>query len=154
MLKLKGFGIVLNIGENMTKKLFNFDDEFKLGIAAADREHSKLVDMLNNTYALLHEEKREEAATYFNKTLSLYVHEHFTNEEAFLEGIGFPALEDHKKNHANFRKSFEELAPRIKTADNAAFREALSDTFVWIINHIGRTDKKYAKFYFEQQAGK
>ena len=138
----------------MAKKLFNFDDEFKLGIEAADIEHSKLVDTLNNTYALLHEGKREEAATYFNKTLSLYVHEHFTHEEAFMEDIGFPQLEDHKKIHANFRNSFEELKPKIETADNAAFREALSDTFVWIINHIGRTDKKYAKFYFEQQAGK
>ncbi len=132
--------------------LFNFDDEFKLGIEAADIEHGRLVDMLNTTHNLLREGKREEARAYFNKTLSLYVHEHFTNEEAFLASIGFPGLEDHKKIHANFRKSFEELKPRIETADDAAFRQALSDTFVWIINHIGKTDKKYAKFYFEKQS--
>ena len=134
--------------------LFNFDDEFKLGIEAADIEHSRLVDMLNQTHELLREGKREEARNYFNKSLSLYVHEHFTNEEAFLEGIGFPLLEDHKKIHANFRKSFEELKPKIETADDAAFRQALTDAYVWIINHIGKTDKKYAKFYFEKQAEK
>ena len=131
--------------------LFNFDDEFKLGIEAADIEHSRLVDMLNTTHELLREGKREEARAYFNKTLGLYVHEHFTNEEAFLESIKYPDLENHKKIHANFRKSFEELAPKIETANNAAFRQALADTFAWIISHIGKTDKKYAKFYFEQQ---
>lgn len=131
--------------------LFNFDDEFKLGIEAADIEHSGLVDMLNTTHELLREGKREEAHTYFNKTLGLYVHEHFTNEETFLESIKYPDLENHKKIHANFRKSFEELVPKIESADNAAFRQALADTFAWIINHIGKTDKKYAKFYFEKQ---
>ena len=134
--------------------LFNFDDEFKLGIEAADIEHSKLVDMLNHTHELLKEGKREEAHAYFGETLSAYVHEHFTNEEAFLESIGYPELAMHKRIHLNFRKSFEELEPRIKSADNAAFRQSLADTFAWIISHIGKTDKKYAKFYFEQQAGK
>ena len=134
--------------------LFNFDDEFKLGIEAADIEHGKLVDMLNHTHELLREGRREDARDYFNKTLSSYVHEHFTNEEAFLKSIGYPELEMHKKIHANFRKSVEELAPKIENADNAAFRQALADTFAWIISHIGKTDKKYAKFYFEQQAGK
>ena len=133
--------------------LFNFDDEFKLGIEAADIEHGKLVDMLNHTHELLREGRREDARDYFNKTLSSYVHEHFTNEEAFLKSIGYPELEMHQKIHANFRKSVEELAPKIENADNAAFRQALADTFAWIISHIGKTDKKYAKFYFEKQAG-
>jgi hemerythrin-like metal-binding protein len=132
--------------------LFNFDDEFKLGIPAADIEHSSLVDMLNRTHELLAAQKRKEARTYFNQTLGDYVHEHFSNEEKFLESIQYPDLENHKKVHANFRKSFEELAPRIETADDAAFRQALTDTYVWIINHIGKTDRKYAKFYFEKQA--
>ena len=138
--------------EKNMANLFNFDDEFKLGIQAADMEHSQLVDMLNRTHELLSENKREEARNYFNTTLGEYVHEHFSNEEKFLESIHYPDLENHKKIHANFRKSFEELAPRIATADDAAFRQAMTDTFVWIINHIGKTDKKYAKFYFEKQA--
>ncbi|MCF6278274.1 MAG: hemerythrin family protein [Anaerolineales bacterium] len=137
----------------MTKKLFDFDDEFKLGIEAADIEHGKLIDMLNRTHELLSENKRDEARSYFSQTLAGYVHEHFSNEETFLESIQYPELEDHKKIHANFRKSFEELEPRIKTADDVAFRQALTDTFVWIINHIGKTDKKYAKYYLKQQAG-
>jgi len=132
--------------------IFNFDDEFKLGIEAADIEHGKLVNMLNRTHELLGEGKRDVAREYFNKTLSAYVLEHFNNEETFLKSIGFPQLKEHKRIHANFRKSFEELAPKIEKADDAAFRQALADTFAWIIHHIGKTDKKYADYYFKHRA--
>lgn len=152
----EGFRLILGnelfiTGDSMAN-IFNFDNEFKLGIEAADIEHGKLVDMLNRTYELLKEGKREEARIYFSKTLSAYVHEHFSHEETFLKGIGFPELERHKLIHANFRKSVEELSLKIESADDVAFRQGLTDTFTWIINHIGKTDKKYANYYFEQRA--
>ncbi len=135
----------------MTKKLFDFDLEFKLGIEAIDNEHIKLVDMLNQTHALLSEGKKDEARVYFGQTLSEYVNEHFTNEEKFMESIGYPGLDEHKKIHENFKKSFQELAPTIDSFDEAAFRKALSDAFTWIISHIGKTDKKYVTFYVSQK---
>lgn len=137
----------------MAKKLFNFENEFRLGIEEMDNEHIKLVDMLNEVHALLSEGKRDEARRYFSETLSNYVDEHFSDEEQFLERIGFPGLEAHKKIHETFKASFRELQPKIESYDEAAFRSALNDTFTWIIVHIGKTDRKYAKFYFAQQKG-
>lgn len=137
----------------MGKKLFDFDAELKLGIDAVDSEHVKLVDMLNDVYALLSEGKRDEARRYFNETLSSYVYEHFANEEKFMESIGFPFLNEHRKIHENFRNSFHELKPLIESYDEAAFRKALNDTFTWIIAHIGKTDKKYATFYHSKGSG-
>jgi hemerythrin len=135
----------------MGKKLFDFDAEFRLGIQAVDNEHMKLVDMLNEVHELLSAGKKEEARKYFSETLSAYVGEHFANEEKFMESIGFPQLEDHRKVHENFKKSFQELKPQIEQADEAAFRKALSDAFPWIITHIGKTDRKYAAYYFSQK---
>lgn len=132
----------------MAKKLFDFDSEFKFGIDSVDNEHVKLVDMLNEVHALLSDGKRDEARRHFNEALSSYIDEHFANEEKFMEGIGFPHLDEHKKVHENFRQSFYELRPRVESSDDVAFRSALSDAFTWLIAHIGRTDKKYAAFYF------
>jgi hemerythrin len=137
----------------MAKKVFDFEAEFKLGIEAVDREHVRLVEMLNDVYALLADGKRAEAQSYFNETLSGYVVEHFANEEKFMESLGFPGLEEHRKIHENFKRSFYELQPAIATADEAAFRQALSDAFTWIIGHIGKTDRKYAAFYLAKNAG-
>lgn len=134
----------------MQKKLFDFDKEFRLGIDAVDNEHVKLVDMLNEVHFLLSDGKRDEARKYFNGTLSAYVDEHFANEERFMESFEFPMLEEHRKIHNNFRKSFEELKPQIELLDEAAFRQALSETFAWILSHIGKTDKRYVKYYFSK----
>jgi hemerythrin len=134
----------------MANEIFNFETEFKLGIDEVDCEHMKLVDMLNAVHALIREGKKDEARQYFSETLSAYVVEHFANEEAFMERMGYPNLEDHKKIHENFKKSFSELLPKIESFDDRAFRMALTDAFTWIISHIGKTDKKYAKYYEAQ----
>jgi hemerythrin len=134
----------------MAKKLFDFDAEFKLGIEEVDNEHVKLVDMLNQVHFLIGDGKKDEARSYFNVTLSAYVDEHFANEEKFMESFGYPALEEHKKIHENFKKSFQELKPQIESFDDAAFRKALADTFAWILSHIGKTDRRYAKYYLSK----
>lgn len=137
----------------MSKQVFNFDAEFKLGIHSVDSEHAILVNMLNQVHTLLNEGNRNEARQFFAETLSAYVHEHFAHEEMFMESIGFPFLGEHKKIHENFRKSFQDLLPLIESYDEAAFRRALNDTFTWIVAHIGRTDKKYANYHLAQHAG-
>lgn len=136
----------------MTKPLFNFDAEFKLGIDAIDQEHVKLVDMFNRVHTLLNEGKRDEARQYFVETLSNYVDEHFANEEKFLAEIAYPQLDEHKKLHANFKQAIRDWKPLIESSDELAFRKALNDTFAWIIAHIGKTDRRYAKFLLSQDA--
>ena len=136
----------------MPKKLFDFDAEFRLGIDSIDNEHIRLVDMLNEVYALLSAGKKGEAQQFFSETLSSYVNEHFANEEKFMESIGFPQIDEHRRIHENFKISFHELKPLIEANDDVAFRKELSDVFTWIITHIGKTDRKYATFYFSMVA--
>lgn len=137
----------------MAKKMFDFDAEFKLGIDAVDSEHIRLVHMLNEVHDLLSSGQKEQAQKFFGEALSSYVNDHFAHEEKFMEEIGFPHLEEHKKVHENFRKSFYGLKPLVESGDEAAFRQALTDAFTWLLAHIGKTDKKYAKFYREKIAG-
>ncbi len=131
----------------MAKSLFNFEAEFKLGIELMDNEHLRLVEMLNQVYNLLADGQKAEACQYFRQMLSSYVHAHFAHEERFMEIVGFPQIEDHKKIHENFKKSFLASMPLLESYDDATFRKALTDTFTWIINHIGKTDRKYAAYY-------
>ncbi len=135
----------------MAGKMFNFDDEFRLGVEAMDAEHAQLVDMLNHVYELLAEGRRDEARQYFLESLTNYVDEHFTDEESFMAEIGYPHLEEHKKVHEQFKQNFYGLKPAIESDDNKAFRQALSDAFSWLLVHIAKSDRRYAKFYKEQQ---
>ena len=126
----------------MAAKIFDFEAEFRLGIDQVDNEHIQLVDMLNAVYALIAEGKRDEARQYFSKTLSNYVNEHFAHEEQFMEEIGYPELAMHRKTHENFKATLLRSLPSIEAYDEKAFRDALWDAFTWIVNHIGKTDKK------------
>jgi hemerythrin len=126
--------------------LFNFDQEFRLSIPEMDDEHSILINMLNEVHELIRHSEKGKAAEYFKQTLAAYVETHFSDEEAFMEKIGYPQLEEHRKIHANFRQSMEETLPKIDSLDDTAFRNALTDTYTWIINHIGKTDRRYAIF--------
>jgi hemerythrin-like metal-binding protein len=130
----------------LSKPLFDFESEFKLGIEKIDREHATLVNMLNKVHSLMGEGKKVEAQVYFRRTLASYVVEHFTNEEIYMESIHFPQLSEHRQIHDKFKQSFFENLPLIESYDETAFRNALTDTFTWIINHIGKTDRKYARF--------
>ncbi len=134
----------------MAKDLFNFEAEFKLGIDEIDQEHIKLVNMLNTVHQLITDGNKSKAIEYFSLTIAHYVVDHFAHEEAFMARIGFPQLEDHAKVHENFKNAFVKSLPRLANYDETAFRAALTDTFTWIVNHIGRTDRKYAQFYLAQ----
>ena len=132
-------------------KLFDFNAEFKLGIDGMDNQHIKLIDMLNEVHELLADRRENEARVYFADSLSAYVNEHFSSEEKFLQSMGYTDFEQHKKIHDSFKRSFQELAPSIRTgSDDESFRKALSDTYHWIINHIGKVDRKYASFYLSK----
>lgn len=132
--------------------LFNFDSEFRLGIPEMDNEHSILINMLNEVHEYIRNGEKVKAAVYFKQTLAEYVGTHFSNEEVFMEKIGYPQLDDHRKIHANYKQSVEEILPKIDALDENAFRDALTDTYIWIINHIGKTDRRYA--IFAKAAGK
>jgi hemerythrin len=136
----------------LASPLFNFDQEFKLGIPEMDEEHIVLVNMLNEVHEFIHAGEKEKAGQFFKETLTAYVDTHFSDEEAYLEKIGYPQLDEHRKIHANFKRSMEESLPRIDTLDDAAFRSALTDVYTWIINHIGKTDRRYA--VFKENSGK
>ena len=132
-------------------KLFNFDQKYKFGIPEVDNEHSKLVDILNDVNDLLVQGKRDDGRKLFKEKLTDYINTHFRNEEKFLEKMGYPDLEEHKKVHIAFKESFNSLTPSITSSDEAAFRKALNDGYMWLISHIGMTDKKYANFYLSRQ---
>ena len=131
----------------MAYQMFDFNAKYRFGIDEMDRDHKQLVDMLNHVSHVLDQGKIKEAAEHFNQMLSVYVAEHFANEEKFMEGIEYPYLERHRAEHARFREAYHALRPKIAAYDEDAFRKGLLDTFFWLVWHIGKMDKDYAEYY-------
>ena len=134
----------------MAKKRFDFEAGYRLGIDEIDNEHILFIDMLNQVYELLDDNRLHEAATYFSDTLSNYVDEHLSNEEAFMRSFNYPNLEKHKTIHRRFKDTFAALKDKIKNDDSTALRQGLQVAFSWLISHIGAEDKRYAVYYLEK----
>ncbi len=133
-----------------SKELIKWNKEMELGIPSIDEQHKKLVDLMNEFYEELEEGKKEEAIERFLDELGNYLVYHLDYEEKFLEKIGYSDFKNHKKTHEMFKKFYKEEIERVKKGDEKAVRELIAFTLSWLYTHIMKTDKKYAKFYFEK----
>ncbi|WP_456403125.1 bacteriohemerythrin [Persephonella sp.] len=130
--------------------LIEWNKELELGIPEIDEQHKKLVDMLNSFYTELEQGHKREAAEHFLKELEDYLIYHLEFEEKFMEEIGFPDLENHKRTHEMFKKLYLEEKERYLKGDEKAIREIIAFAFSWLFSHIMKTDKKYAKYLKEK----
>ena len=130
--------------------MIEFESSLIIGVEEMDEQHMRLVALLNGVYKLLQEGKKEEALRFFKEELLAYTEYHLSEEEKFMEKIGYPELKNHKKVHEVFRREVQSLAPYIEKGDPKAFREALSYVWGWLYNHIAKTDKKYGIYAKER----
>jgi hemerythrin-like metal-binding domain len=130
--------------------MIEFDDNLLTRVEEMDKQHMRLVALLNNVYGFLKEGKKEEAIELFKREILFYVEYHLSEEEKFMEKIGYPELDKHRKVHDIFRREIYNLASYIEKGDLKAFRAALSYALGWLYNHIAKTDKKYGIYAKEK----
>jgi len=130
--------------------MIEFDDNLLTHVEEMDKQHMRLVALLNNVYGLLKEGKKEEAFELLKRELMSYVEYHLSEEEKFMEKIGYPELNHYRKVHDMFRREIYNLASYIEKGDTKAFRETLSYALGWLYNHIAKTDKKYGIYAKEK----
>jgi len=132
------------------KPVIQWSKEMELNIPEIDRQHKKLVDLLNKFYLENKAGMHEEAIKDFLTELKNYLTYHLDWEEKFLAEIGFEDFENHKKTHELFKKFYEEEVNKyLKEKDEKALRELVAFTLSWLYTHIMKSDKKYAKYYHE-----
>lgn len=131
----------------MPNKLFDSEVDYKFGIEEIDDQHASLINMVNEIHTMIGDNRKQEAVALFLEVMPRFLTEHLPSEEAFMEKIGFPKLEDHRKLHEGFRSNMSKFIELIKAGDENAFRAAVSDSYLWVLTHINRTDRKYMDFY-------
>ncbi len=131
----------------MDKQLV-WKDEFNIGIDAIDKEHQRLFSIINRLFVLRHEEQKsgkacEEGIRYF------YEHaiRHFTDEENYMELIGYKNLKIHKRIHKDFRdRTLPVLEGELKRSNYSpeAVDHFLAVCVGWLIGHTMTEDRAIA----------
>jgi hemerythrin-like metal-binding protein len=115
-------------------------DSMKVGDPELDAEHKKFIALLNLIERGLEQDDVSPANEIYEELL-VYVEEHLPAEEAYMERVGYPGLEDHKRLHEDFAYNFYVMLGRFR----ASFDDAERRTHVvklaefvreWLIDHI------------------
>jgi hemerythrin-like metal-binding protein len=115
-------------------------DSMKIGDPELDAEHKKFIALLNLIERGLEQKDVSPAVDIFEELLT-YVETHLPAEEAYMERIDYPGLEDHKVQHEEFAYNFYVLLGRFRASiDDAERRRHVMKLAEmvreWLIEHI------------------
>lgn len=128
--------------------MIKWNDSLSVGIDSIDDQHKQLFEKINDVLDACIKQKGQDAVSEMIGFLNDYTKKHFSDEEKLLETYKYPDLSMHKKLHENFISDIKDIEKDIKTNGvNVATITILNHKLVdWLINHIGKIDKKYGEY--------
>lgn len=130
--------------------LIPWNDDLSVQIESIDKQHQKLIAMLNELFNAL---KNDEEKAYLQdllQGLADYTVEHFRDEEKLLEENGYPEYAKHKAQHEGFVAKVNEFKEKFEAGEEMLAIEVLDFISDWIYGHIMGVDRKYSAFLLER----
>jgi hemerythrin-like metal-binding protein len=122
------------------------------GVPLIDQQHSDLLATIQSLGKAVQENQDTEAVVKTVGFLEVYTDEHFRYEEAYLERLQFPGLEEHRREHTYFRMQVDQLRHRLSTGDTTITLELSHLLFRWLQDHILKEDLAYTEFVRDRKA--
>lgn len=127
-------------------------EKYELGVPLIDEQHKELFKRVESFMQVLRMASTwEDKVDKVNETLDFmntYVVEHFRDEEAFQQEIGYPGEKEHKMVHADMVNYVVAVTEEYK---NSGYDEQLIQKFAgklmaWLINHVASEDQRIAAY--------
>ena len=124
--------------------LIEWTQDLSVNNATLDQQHQKWIKLLDDFYTGIKDGKSREVLEQLILGMLDYTKYHFAQEEKYMESIGYPHLEAHKKLHADYIAKIEEYHQRIVDGKLIISLEVTSYLKTWLLNHIKGEDQRYA----------
>ena len=134
----------------MVKQYLQWKPEYDVGIESIDRQHRKLVGMINNLQTAVDYSTGEEFERKALDDLVDYTRTHFKYEEGLMEQNGYPDFEAHRAEHERMIARVDEVLEAYRQDQDNAMKKAAAFLRAWLINHINGTDKQYSQFLIDK----
>ncbi len=121
-------------------KDIKWDDSLLIGNDLIDLQHQMLVGLIGAI-----PESRSPGDEIALDEAIVYAETHFSDEEAYLEEIGYPATDDHKNMHKKLTRILESYKSDYDDGKTNlyAFKQFM---YTWITEHIMKEDKKIGAY--------
>jgi hemerythrin len=130
--------------------LIQWDDSLSVNVVEIDRQHKKLVSMINELNDAMSEGKGKDILGKIIHDLIDYTQTHFQTEETYFEQFKYPETDRHKKEHSNFTQKVVEFQDKFSAGELGLSIRVLRFLCDWLKNHIKGSDKDYGPFFNEK----
>ncbi len=130
--------------------LIQWDGSFSVNVAEIDKQHQKLVALINNLNDAMKQGKGKEVLGKILGELFTYAGSHFATEEKYFDRFAYPAAASHKLEHSDFVKKVSEFRESFDSGQLALTIQVMNFLQDWLKGHIKTVDKKYGPFFNEK----
>ncbi len=126
--------------------LITWSPAFSVGITEIDRQHKKLVDLVNKLYRALKNGQGNEVLGGVLDELIAYTQGHFTSEERLMRNNNYPDFAAHKKLHDELVREVSTLKDQFASGKTTLSSDVFNFLKGWLVNHIQKQDKSYGPY--------
>ena len=122
---------------------------FSVGIKIIDDQHKGLLDLVNDMFHHVSENKDAERE-YFKSVIQQaiqYVKVHFSTEEKIMLHTKFPGYAEHKKAHDSFVLAVVENVRNYESGKRLTLNDFTRFLKEWVLTHIAIMDKQYFDYF-------
>jgi hemerythrin len=130
--------------------LFEWKDQYSVGIKEFDLQHKKIIQLLNELYEAMRDRKPKEVLGKIINNMTTYAAMHFQTEEKYMKQYNYPSLETHHKEHEDFVIKVNDFKEKFQQGSLMLSLDILNFLKSWLKDHIMGVDKEYTA-YFKQQ---
>lgn len=135
------------LAKRMTANRFlTWRDEYSVGIAELDKDHKRLLNLINQLQTAAHYQTSVEYEKEAFSELVDYTKGHFQREEALMEHYDYPGLAAHREQHKEMIAKVNGLLEAYEKDRDATIEGAINFLQTWLLKHINGTDKEYGGF--------
>ena len=134
-------------------------DSYLVGVELIDNQHKELFRISRNLLVSL--KQAANVADYKSSIIETiaflkdYIKQHFVAEEGYLSDIGYKDLVHHKQLHVALNQEVLHYEKLLVESEFSlpAIRQFLGFLNVWLIQHVGGEDQKYADSHVQKVVG-
>lgn len=129
------------------EKLIEWTDELSVAVDVFDKEHMKLVDLVNRMHEAMMTGEGKDVIMGVLQDLITYTAEHFKHEEKLMREHNYPGYNVHKQQHETLVQRVLELQKQYKDGTLMLSVEVFNFLRDWLEKHILGSDRKYGPFF-------
>lgn len=122
----------------------NWTQDYDLGIEEIDRQHRRLVEIVNRLHDAMEQGCPKGATQGVVCDLVTYLEIHFTYEERLMQRLDFPDQVAHKGEHRLVTREAQEFEAALASGGLNVSMELMGTLKTWLQDHVVRADRAYA----------